>query len=406
MAIQERTVKNKRNSAGELTGKAGTVYDVNIKYKSGDKLKTHSKKGFPTKRAAMEYESAMRAKLVNSTYTPPTSAQCKLTVEQYMTDWIEVHGKTNLRPNTLAGYKNNIKNHIIPHIGNVPLRQVTPERLDKLFVELSEKGLSQSSLRYVRRILSVAFEHARKYRYIETNPARDIITRFGKQGKTPDPYTVEQMKALLDHIEDNQWALIIVLGGLYGLRISEILGLRWKNVDLTDGTFSVVEQMPSRLPKGTVRVEEMAPVKSCERTLPITKVTDVYFERQAELQRQQKAQQGEYIDNDLVIAKPNGVPEHRERISRQFKELLERLGMPHMRFHDLRHAAATNMHELTGDFFTVAQILGHSLKGIGNQLNIATNLGTVTAQYVSVRLDRKVLVLDTYHNAVLGESAE
>ena len=80
--------------------------------------------------------------------------------------------------------------------------------------------------------------------------------------------------------------------------------------------------------------------------------------------------------------------------------------MPHMRFHDLRHAAASNMHELTGDFFTVGQILGHSLKGIGNQLNIATNLGTVTAQYVSVRLDRKVLVLDTYHKAVLGESAE
>jgi len=50
---------------------------------------------------------------------------------------------------------------------------------------------------YVQRVLSVTLEHARKYHYIETNPARDIITRFGKQGKTPDPYTVSHMQQLI-----------------------------------------------------------------------------------------------------------------------------------------------------------------------------------------------------------------
>ena len=73
-----------------------------------------------------------------------------------------------------------------------------------------------------------------------------------------------------------------------------------------------------------------------------------------------------------------------------------------MRFHDLRHSAATNMHQLTGDFYTVGMILGHSLKGIGIQLGISNNLESVTAQYVDVRLDRKQVVLDTYHRAVLS----
>lgn len=77
--------------------------------------------------------------------------------------------------------------------------------------------------------------------------------------------------------------------------------------------------------------------------------------------------------------------------------------MPHIRFHDTRHSAATNMHELTGDFFTVSQILGHSLKGTGIQLNLSSNLDSVTAQYVDVRLERKLVVLDTYHQAVLGQ---
>ena len=77
--------------------------------------------------------------------------------------------------------------------------------------------------------------------------------------------------------------------------------------------------------------------------------------------------------------------------------------MAHIRFHDLRHTAATNMHQLTGDFYTVGKILGHSLKGIGIQLGISTNMEATTAQYVDVRLDRIRVVLQTYHNEILPE---
>ena len=83
--------------------------------------------------------------------------------------------------------------------------------------------------------------------------------------------------------------------------------------------------------------------------------------------------------------------------------MLRRQELPHIRFHDLRHTAATNMHQLTGDFYTVGQILGHSLKGVGIQLGISTNLEAVTAQYIDVRLDRKQTVLDTYHKALHPE---
>ena len=61
------------------------------------------------------------------------------------------------------------------------------------------------------------------------------------------------------------------------------------------------------------------------------------------------------------------------------------------------------MHQLTGDFYTVGKILGHSLKGIGIQLGISTNMEATTAQYVDVRLDRIRVVLQTYHNEILPE---
>ena len=116
-SIRSRTVKNKRNSAGKLTGKAGTVYDVNVKYKSGGKSKTYSHKGFLTKKDALQHDAEMKAKLTNPAYTPPSAVQRKMTVREYMTEWIDRHGSANLRPSTEASYRSNLKTISIPILG-------------------------------------------------------------------------------------------------------------------------------------------------------------------------------------------------------------------------------------------------------------------------------------------------
>jgi len=404
MAIQTRTIQNKRDANGALTGKPGTVYDVNIKYNTPEGKKSYAKRGFLTKKEATQHEAEMRVKLQNPVYAPVNTSQSKQTVKEYLNEWVENHGKANLRPSTFAGYKSHINNHILPYVGHVQINQLTPAMLDNMFQKLFDKGLSQSTVRYAQRILSVSMEAARKYRYIEHNPARDIITKFGKQGKTPDPYTVEQVQQFMGKVAGTEWEMPVVLAGLYGLRMSEIIGLRWQNVDLEKMQFGVVEQMPFKVPAGTKVITEMAPTKSNDRTLPITETTLPYFMRQFELQERQKAFAhaggGEYHDNDLIIAKPDGSPQRRDRMSTNFGQLIRHLEMPHIRFHDLRHTAATNMHQLTGDFYTVGEILGHTLKGIGMSLGISTNLEAVTARYVDVRLERKKEVLDTYHKAV------
>ncbi len=109
---------------------------------------------------------------------------------------------------------------------------------------------------------------------------------------------------------------------------------------------------------------------------------------------------GKYFDNKLFVPKADGSPQSRDRVSANFGQLIRHLELPHIRFHDLRHSAATNMHQLTGDFYTVGEILGHTLKGIGMSLGISTNLEAVTAQYVDVRLERKKSVLEIYHKAL------
>lgn len=130
------------------------MYDVRIKYKSEGKYKTYVKGGFSTKREAQLHEAEMKRKLSVPSYVPLSAAQRKETVSEYLTDWIERHGEANLRPSTKAGYLSNIRTHIIPHIGDVPLTGLTGAMLDDLYRKLSDEGLSASSARYVHRILS------------------------------------------------------------------------------------------------------------------------------------------------------------------------------------------------------------------------------------------------------------
>lgn len=411
MAVSPRKVKNKRDANGNLTGRAGTVYDVNIKYKTptGEKS-TYSKKGFLTKKEAEAHEATIKSKLQAPTYAATIKAQRKQTVKDYLDEWVESYARVNLRPSTYDGYKRTINNYITPYIGNIPLNELAPPMVDKMFQDIIDKGLKPSTAAGAKRVLSVALGHARKYRYIETNAARDTLTKFGKSDKTPDPYTPDQVRSLLERVSGTEWEMPIVLGGLYGMRRSEILGLRWRNVDLENNTFDVVEQLPFHVPPKTTTISEMAPPKSNGRRLPITEEARPFFEQQAALQtaqREEAKQQGKpYYENDLVVAKANGAPQAANWISSGFGKLLAELDMPHIRFHDLRHTAATNMHQLTGDFYTVGEVLGHTLAGIGVSLGLSMNFEAVTARYVDVRLERKQEVLNAYHKAVHPEARQ
>lgn len=114
------------------------------------------------------------------------------------------------------------------------------------------------------------------------------------------------MQKLFSYASGTHWEMILILGGLYGLRLSEALGLRWRNVDLDKKTFSVIEQLPFQLPASVTEIKEMAPVKAGERTLPLTDTILPYFrchKMQQEKQKQLLAASGElYYDNDLVLA--------------------------------------------------------------------------------------------------------
>jgi len=403
MAVTPRQVKNKRDHNGKLTGRAGTVYDVNIKYKTpfGEK-KAYGKKGFITKQEAIMHEAEMKVKLQNPNYAEVVQTQNNQTIKEYLESWINTRTQ-DLRPSTIHNYTNILNSYIIPNIGNLKLQQLSPGILDNLFKKFLDRGLSNGTVLCVKRFLSVSLESARKYRLTDINAAKDTIIKLPeKQVNVKQPYDLEQTKTLLDTVANTVWLMPVVLGGLYGLRRSEVVGLRWSLVDLNNDRFVVNEQLPFKLSPKIKEVDEMAPTKSkaSDRILPITEYAKPFFLIQKEIQNLQKQYALEnglpYYDNGLVVAKQDGTPILADWISTRFPDLIEQLNLPELRFHDLRHTAATNMYNLTGDFFTVGEILGHTR--IGDSLGVATSQEMVTARYVEVRLERKRDVLNTYHN--------
>ena len=397
MPIYSRKVKNKKSKDGVASNREGTVYDVYFKYSSSEGKKTYAKRGFTDRKEAQEHEAEMRLKLAKPTYSLKAAEEGKKPLREYFARWLEDYAKPpNVRPSTSAGYARNVHKHINPTLGDTPLNAISAPMLDSLYRSLLKSGLAINTVKYVHRTLSIALEHAVSYQYIESNPTRSTLTKFTAKVKTPDPYTIEQMQQLLEGIKDTQWEFIVVLGGLYGMRRNEVLGLRWSNINADMASFNIIEQLASAEAK-KVTGDILAELKEdySLRTLPITNEARVYFDQQRERRIAPITP-----DSDFIVCRDDGRPLSEGHISRDFNKLITALDMPHIRFHDLRHSAATNMHQLTGDFYTVGEILGHSLKGIGNQLGIIGGLEAVTERYVDVRLERKKVVLETYHKAV------
>ena len=190
-----------------------------------------------------------------------------------------------------------------------------------------------------------------------------------------------------------------MLADILDLETGIVVNLHIKSIDQTEA-IKTIKRKITDLDK--MKIEEQK--KAVRSGYDITELARPFFLKQFAMQKAQREQAEKngtpYYDNDLVVAKPDGSPISASWVSSQFGKLLEGLDMPHIRFHDLRHTAATNMHQLTGDFYTVGEVLGHTLAGIGVSLGLSMNFEAVTARYVDVRLERKKEVLDAYHGAV------
>ena len=286
----------------------------------------------------------------------------KYTVGEWMEVWFQDYAKIKVRPSSHQTYQGYIHNHIRPNIGDIPLEKLTSldlqkfykkllttGRVDRLEAKRQPKGLSAKTVRNIHQILSSALKLAQEQRLILTNPAEGCALPRVEHQEMKTLTTVQLASFFREARESGVFELYY-LELATGLRRGELLGLKWEDVDLERGDLRVRRQV-SRI-NGKV-VEAPLKTKNAYRTLPLAEDT-------VSVLREQRRKVG---NSPWVFPSPNGGRISPDSVLHMLHRVLERAGLPKVRFHDLRHTFATLALQNGVDVKTVSGMLGHFSAG-------------------------------------------
>ena len=284
------------------------------------------------------------------------------TVATYLMAWLDGLG-ASVKPATGEKYRRDITLHVLPYVGRLPLPRLTPQRLQRLYGDLAEAGLSSMSIRHVHAVVHKALKQGVRWGKVARNVA-DLVDPPQAPRHEMQTLTLEQVRTLLRAVEEDRLGALYALAVTTGMRRGELLGLRWSDVDVPNQALAVTGSLQRVKGKGLVRVE---PKTARSRRRILLTPTAV-----AALGRHQSAQAVERLkaadwwqDQDLVFCSVVGTPlEPGNMLRRSFHPLLIRAGLPSIRFHDLRHTAATVMLGRGVHPKIASEMLGHATVGI------------------------------------------
>lgn len=260
-----------------------------------------------------------------------------MTVKALLELWFATH-KKNLAETTVPLYQMYIDKHLVPRIGSKKLKAIKGLDLDRCYLDLIESGLSPNTVSKLHNVIRQAFKYAAKNGIIAVNPALAVST-IRKKPFRPTIYTDEQFNTLMDAVKGTKDELPILLAGGLGLRRGEVFGLRWEDIDFDKGLISIKETQV-RYDKYVTKAPK---TETSQRTVRAPQfLMDVLLER--------------YQTREDARVCPEYKP---DSWSKHFAILLERLGLPKTRYHDLRHYNATLMVRYGVPDIVAAERLGH-----------------------------------------------
>lgn len=281
----------------------------------------------------------------------------RLTVSRFLTDWLEKTIKPSVRPSTFTAYSLYVNNHLIPGLGRVRLTKLTPQQVEAFMAERAKSGLSPRTVNHMRTILRTALNKAMAWGLVNRNVAALADPRHMPESE-PSVLSPEQAAKLLDGVATMRLGALYITALTLGLRLGEALGLQWADVDLNKGTLTVRRAL-QRIGGKAAFVEPKS--RTSRRTVKLPAVTLAVLKDHRKRQLEERLRiKGEWNPDSLVFCNYRGGPLNPSTTTRTFRQVLEKLELPSMRFHDLRHSAATLLLATGTHPRLVMELLGHS----------------------------------------------
>ena len=296
--------------------------------------------------------------------------------------WYQYFSSPKLRPTTQATYENRIYGHIIPSIGKIPISKLTQNDLQQFYaklkrtgrkvnVELKGTGVSDRMVRSCHALCRSSLEKAVEEGLITRNPSIGCKLPPKKNGEMK-VLTQTEIVRLLNQAYDEGYYEMFLLELTTGMRRGEILGLKWRDLNLETGELNIKRQL-------TTKGISVPKTKSSIRTILLP--PDML-----ELLREMK----KTAKYDWIFPSPvkEGEPRNPTAITKRFRIMLERAHCKHVRFHDLRHTFATMALENGMDVKTLSAMIGHVSSE--TTLNIYSHVTDTMRAQAAVKIDREI----------------
>jgi integrase len=280
----------------------------------------------------------------------------RMTVAQHLDNWVNGYIKTNTGTRTIDAVQAIAKNHLIPSFGSLTLKQLTPKIIQSYYGKACEK-LSYRTVHKFHRVLSQSLKYAVRQGYLGNNPC-DLVDPPKPRKKTMRTLTPAEVEFLLKVAQNSYYYPVIYMAVSSGLRQAELLGLRWRDLDLDMLSISVSRVLLKM--DGETSFKEPKTAQS-RRRVAMTPKLAVFLREYKSMREVLYLELGKILSlDDLVFTSISGEPLHPSVLSHNFHKLALKSGLVGVRFHDLRHTFASLMFLRGAKPKVISEALGHS----------------------------------------------
>ena len=283
------------------------------------------------------------------------------TLQEWMDEWFETFVVYSIKNYTADSYRTIMKCHIFPALGSIRISDLTPTKIQQFYNQLLiVKGLSPKTVKNVHGVLHKALEKAKTLRMIPYNPTEACeLPRVEKSEITP--LDQEGIKALLKELSEEKYSIVYEVTLFTGMRQGEVLGLTWDCVDFEKQTINIKKQLiKTHKVNGEYVLESTKNGKS--RVIHAGSTVMGWLREQQQQQAEMANAAGSAWNNAWNLVFTNELGGHlcHFTVYRRFKEIVRKIGLSDVRFHDLRHSFAVVCLEAGVDIKTLQGELGHA----------------------------------------------
>lgn len=335
-------------------GKWEVTIDLGRNPSTGKRMRKF-KSGFKTKKEAIAYANSFSVDIANGLNVIDN----KVLLKDFINSWYDDYKSKTLSINTKTSYRSRIDNYIIPQLGEIELGKLNTATVQQFYNDLIKQDLKPNSCKKIIEVLRGCYKYAKKLNLVNYLPT-DIET-IPQEKERVVVWNEDQLKFFLSEIKDTWLYLPVLIISLTGLRIGELCGLRWDNVDLENGFINIREQVIQDKTNHQLIHTRILKTNSAFRSISIPNNLVKLLIEHKNNQPNNNIEGFVILNRDNVMCNPRNVSMDFTKKVQKYKELEDKSKeIPQISIHGLRHTHATVLLLKGENIKVISKRLGHT----------------------------------------------